>query len=416
MLTIEATSSDETEDESVIQIMTTTLGTGVANQSYTYPMQVSGSTAGTWSAENLPSGLVIHEQTGVISGTPTYEGMFTVKVTYTDTATQSQVSKEYVLKIVTAETVAYTGYVAQVVKIKDGWAMVKQTVYSYTIADLSEPPKVSASAADLTVEKEYTSDLIQTSELAVGDTFLIVVNNKGTVRLVSKEAVQKSQSTPGQQGGTNTGGTASGGMGAGGGMTGGLGQAQSFALYSTDKLTVASVTSQEHMTVSITVDELDITQIHVDQEAVITVDALGGEYFDAVVTAISNSGENEGGNGKFKVALTLSKSGDMLPGMLSTAYISSGKSTDVPSVQVAALEKDGTETIVYTSYDEEEGILGDPVIVTLGKSDGENVEIIDGLNVGDVYYYAYYETLTEDENLPAGNVSFDLLGGKNGIR
>ena len=102
----------------------------------------------------------------------------------------------------------------------------------------------------------------------------------------------------------------------------------------------------------------------------------------------------------------------MLPGMLSTAYISSGISTDVPSVRVAALEKDGTETIVYTSYDEEKRELGDPVTVTLGKSDGENVEIIDGLNVGAVYYYAYYETLTQTENLPSGNVSFGLPGIK----
>ncbi len=414
-LTIEAATSDEPEDEPVIQITTTTLGTGVVGQSYTYPMQVSGSTAGTWSAVNLPSGLVMNEQTGVISGTPTYEGTFAVTITYTDTATQISVPQDYTLTIVTAETVVYTGYVAQVVEIEDGWAKVKQTLYSYTIADLSEPPKVSASAADLTVEREYTSERIKTSELAVGDTFLIVVNNKGTVKLVSKDAIQKSQGTPGQTG-MNTGGTPSDGMSAGGGttsgMAGGMGQLQTFETYSLDKLTVASVTSQEHMTVSITVDELDITKIYVGQAAVVSVDALGGEHFDAVVAAISNSGENEGGNSKFTVALTLGKSGDMLPGMLSTAYISSGTSTDVPSVRVAALEKDGSETIVYTSYDEEKRELGDPVTVTLGKSDGENVEIIDGLNVGAVYYYAYYETLTQTENLPSGNVSFGLPGIK----
>lgn len=170
------------------------------------------------------------------------------------------------------------------------------------------------------------------------------------------------------------------------------------------------------MTVSIIIDELDITKIYVGQSAMVSVDALGGEQFEAEITKISNSGENEGGNSKFTVTLTLSKSGDMLPGMLSTAYISSGISTDVPSVRVAALEKDGTETIVYTSYDEEEGVLGDPVIVTLGKSDGENVEIIDGLHVGDVYYYAYYDALTQVENLPAGNASVDLFGGQYGIR
>ena len=391
-LTIEAATSDEPEDDLVIQITTTTLGTGVVGQSYTYPMQVSGSTAGTWSAANLPSGLVMNEQTGVISGTPTYEGTFAVTITYTDTATQTSVPQDYTLTIVTAETVVYTGYVAQVVEIKDGWAKVKQTLYSYTIADLSNPPKVSASATDLTVEKEYTSDLIKTSELAVGDTFLIVVNNRGTVRLVSKDAIQESQGAPGQQTGTNTGGTPSGGMSAGGGMTGGMGQVQTFETYSLDKLTVASVTSQEHMTVSITVDELDITKIYVGQEAMVSVDALGGEQFEAEITEISNSGENEGGNSKFTVEVTLGKSGDMLPGMYSSAFITLETRENVPCVPVAALEKDGVDSILYTSYDAETGTLCDPVVVSIGVSDGENVQILEGFTAGETCYYEYYDT------------------------
>ena len=414
-LTIAGATSDEPEDEPVIQITTTTLGTGVANQSYTYPMQVSGSTAGTWSAENLPSGLVIHEQTGVISGTPTYEGTFTVKVTYTDTATQSQLSKEYVLKIVTAETTVYTGYVAQIVEIKDGWAKVKQTLYSYTITDLSKPPKVSASAADLTVEKEYTSDLIKTSELAVGDTLLIVVNNKGTVRLVSKDAIQESQGAPGQQTGTNTGGTPSGGMSAGGGMTGGMGQVQTFETYSLEKLTVASVTSQEHMTVSITVDELDITKIYVGQAAVVSVDALGGEQFEAEITKVSNSGENEGGNSKFTVEVTLGKSGEMLPGMYSSAFITLETCENVPCVPVAALGKDGVDSILYTSYDAETGTLGDPVVVSIGVSDGENVQILEGFAAGETCYYEYFDTYVGSDSPQQQGRGFNfgrMLGGR----
>lgn len=390
-LTIAAATSDEPKDNPVIRIITETLSTGVVGQPYTYPVQVSGSTAGTWRAKDLPGGLVINEQTGAISGTPSYEGTFAVTVTYTDTATGNGDSKEYTFTIVTAETTVYTGYVAQIAEIKDGWAKVKQTLYSYTIADLSNPPKVSASSADLTFEKEYTSDLIKAGELAVGDTILIVVNNRGTVKLVSKEAIQDSQNTPGQQNGTNTGATPTDGGAAGGGM-GGNGSVQSFEPYSLEKLTVASVTSQEHMTVSITVDELDITKIYVGQAAVVSVDALGGEQFEAEITKISNSGENEGGNSKFTLEVTLEKSGDMLPGMYSSAVITLETSENIPCVPVAALGKAGVDSILYTSYDAETGVLGNPVAVTIGASDGENVEILDGLTAGQVCYYEYYDT------------------------
>jgi len=308
----------------------------------------------------------------------------------------------------TTESAIFTGYVAQLVEIKDGWAKVKQTLYSYTITDLSSLPKVSASATDLTVEQEYTSELIKPSELAVGDTFLIVVDNKGTVRLVSKEAVQEFQGTPGQQGGTNTDGTPSGGMSAGGGMTGGMGQVQTFETYSLDKLTVASVTSQEHMTVPITVDELDITKIYVGQAAMVSVDALGGEQFEAEITKVSNSGVNEGGNSKFTVEVTLSKSGEMLPGMYSSAFITLETCENVPCVPVAALGKDGVDSILYTSYDAETGTLGDPVVVSIGVSDGENVQIMEGFAAGETCYYEYYDTYVGSDTPQKQGRSFDL--------
>ena len=315
----------------------------------------------------------------------------------------------------TAETTVYIGYVAQIVEIKDSWAKVKQTLYSYTITDLSKPPKVSASGADLTVEREYTSELIKTNELAVGDTFLIVVNNKGTVRLVSKKAVQESQGAPGQQTGTNTGGTASGGMSAGGGMPGGMGQTQTFETYSLEKLTVASVTSQEHMTVSITIDELDITKIYVGQAAVVSVDALGGEQFEAEITKVSNSGENEGGNSKFTVEVTLGKSGEMLPGMYSSAFITLETCENVPCVPVAAMGKDGVDSILYTSYDAETGTLGDPVVASIGVSDGENVQILGGFAAGETCYYEYFDTYVGSDSPQQQGRGFNfgrMLGGR----
>lgn len=198
----------------------------------------------------------------------------------------------------------------------------------------------------------------------------------------------------------STGGGTSGEMGGMGGMTGGMGgmggmggSVQAFEPYSLETVTVANVTSQEEMKLEITVDEQDIAKITRGQEAVITVEALTGQQFPAVITAIGNTGTNEGGSSKFTATLKLGKSGDMLPGMNASAYLTLSTTGEVLSVPVAALAEEDGRTVVYTGYDEKKGTLTDPVEVTTGVSDGEYVEILTGLSEGDTLWYAYYDTL-----------------------
>lgn len=196
-----------------------------------------------------------------------------------------------------------------------------------------------------------------------------------------------------------------GGMGNFGGYTGSYGgviQEDAFEEYTLETMTVATVTSQEEMTLQITVDELDIGKLHVGQEADITVDALGGERFTALVTQVDSTGESSGGNSKFTVELTLQKSGDMLPGMTASAFFKLDSAIDVLCVPVAALVEEGTRTLIYTGYDEELQELINPVEVTVGVSDGGNAQILSGLSRGAVYYYAYYDTLVIS-NIPDMN-------------
>ena len=198
----------------------------------------------------------------------------------------------------------------------------------------------------------------------------------------------------GQPGGDPSGNLPSGGMPSGGMSIGGgtsMGQTQAFEKYSLDKLTVASVTSQEHMTLDVTVDELDISRIYVGQSAAITIDALAGEHFSATVSRIANSGTNDGGSSKFTVELTLDKSGDMLPGMTASAFIQLDGGENLLCIPAAALGEENGETVLYTSYDEKNAVLGSPVPVTIGAADADYVQILTGLSEGDTVYYAYYD-------------------------
>ena len=155
---------------------------------------------------------------------------------------------------------------------------------------------------------------------------------------------------------------------------------------------MAAVTPQETLSLEITVNELDISSLEIGMSADIQIDALHGEKFSATIADISNTGINNGGYSSFTVKLTLERTENMLEGMNATATMVTATASDVLTLPAEALSENGTETVVYTGYDEKKGILLNPVTVTVGASDGQTVEIKEGLSDGDTYYYAYYDT------------------------
>jgi len=167
-------------------------------------------------------------------------------------------------------------------------------------------------------------------------------------------------------------------------------------LFSLDGDVLMTITGQDVMTLTITLDQQDIAKVSTGMTAVVEVAALKGQSFEAEITDIGNSGTNSGGSSKFTVELTLAMAEGMIPGMNATARIPLYTKMDAITIPVAALAETPGGTVVYTALDSETGEPASPVVVTTGVSDGEIVEILSGLNSGDTVYYSYYDTLELD--------------------
>lgn len=187
--------------------------------------------------------------------------------------------------------------------------------------------------------------------------------------------------------------------------------------YSIEKTTLFSVTPQDTMTITITVDELDILSLEEGQEALVTLDAFPGQSFDASVTSIDTSGTNSGGSTKFTAEVTIDREEDMLAGMNASVVITLETKESVLSIPEAALVEDGNSVYVYTSYDEESDTFGDLVEVTTGVSDGENVEILSGLDEGSEFYYSYLDVVnytSSSSSTAVSGFSFESMFGGGG--
>ena len=212
-------------------------------------------------------------------------------------------------------------------------------------------------------------------------------------------------------GGSFTGGSLGNGFS---GIEGTQQPSEEFELYDLVGITVLSVTPQDTMSVTVSIDELDLSKIQTGMTAEITLDAFVGESFEGTISKIGTTGENSGGNSKFSVDITLKRTTNMLEGMSATAKIILATEENVLTVPVEAISEVGNKAVIYTKYNKSDEALEDPVAVTLGISDGSVVQILSGLSEGQEYYYSYYDEYRSTENSSSLSFSGFGMGGFGG--
>ena len=132
----------------------------------------------------------------------------------------------------------------------------------------------------------------------------------------------------------------------GGNSTGGAEEQPVEKEYELTETAVCEIIPDEFMTVSISVDELDILSLSLGQNAVIIPDSMTGQTFEGEIIEIDRTGTNEGGNTKYSVTLKIARTEAMLSGMNASVRIDLKQHTGILTVPVEALYEVGTKTIL----------------------------------------------------------------------
>ncbi len=147
-----------------------------------------------------------------------------------------------------------------------------------------------------------------------------------------------------------------------------------------------------YLTITMSVDELDITQVKVGQSAAITADAVVGKTFKGTVTKVSTVGTTTNGVTTYPVTIQIDDFESLLPSMNVSAKLVVANSTNVLSVPVSAVQR-GNRILVKKDGGEGQGSGGlipegfAYVNIKMGVSDGSFIEVKEGLNEGDVIAY-----------------------------
>lgn len=150
-------------------------------------------------------------------------------------------------------------------------------------------------------------------------------------------------------------------------------------LKTNDKL--VTLYAEDEITMTVPVDEDDMTDIQEGTQANISLTAYPDRIFTGSVTEISDAETDSSGNVTYKVTVTMT--GDVsgfFQGMTGEVTFVTKESAAVLYVSNRAIIREGTKS--YVKVRDEDGRIRKQEVVT-GFSDGANVEILEGLSEGD---------------------------------
>ena len=171
-----------------------------------------------------------------------------------------------------------------------------------------------------------------------------------------------------------------------------------------------------YLTMTLSVDELDIANIAVGQSVTIVADAVEDTTYTGVVTKVSVAGTSSGSATTYPVTIRIDETDGLLPGMSVDATIELASAENVLAIPSAALNRGNTVLVTADSPSAVNGTLVEStteggedyysVEVTIGVNGDDYIEVTSGLQEGDTV--AYIPTSSSSDNM------FGMMGGMPG--
>ena len=171
-----------------------------------------------------------------------------------------------------------------------------------------------------------------------------------------------------------------------------------------------------HLTMTLSVDELDIANIAVGQSVTIVADAVEDTTYTGVVTKVSVAGTSSGSATTYPVTIRIDETDGLLPGMSVDATIELASAENVLAIPSAALNRGNTVLVTADSPSAVNGTLVEStteggedyysVEVTIGVNGDDYIEVTSGLQEGDTV--AYIPTSSSSGSM------FGMMGGMPG--
>ncbi len=151
---------------------------------------------------------------------------------------------------------------------------------------------------------------------------------------------------------------------------------------------VLTLYPNSRMSIAISIDETDILSLQEGQEAEVVVSSVSEEeIFLGSVTDISKVADTSTGVTRYSAEVTLDRAEGMLSGMTADVDVKIEGVENALIIPLDALHRTSATHFVYTSYDPETKQYGGMVEVTAGMQNDTQVEILSGLQEGDILYY-----------------------------